>query len=268
MAALSEYVSQVKRKPGQKIILLTNDDGINAPGLALLYEGVKDLGNVHVIAPATNQSASSHSFTLRRPMQVKQIRPRWYSVAGTPTDCVLISHHALLGKSIDLLISGINDGPNLGSDVLYSGTVAAAIEGTQLGFSSIAVSCEKPGVNTDAAIALIRELTQKLLRKPLPRRTLLNINVPAQPVAGVKITRLGKRIYRDMAVKHESPNGDVSYMIDGDMGFKIHRGSDFEAIHQGRISITPLHLDMTHFREIKRFRREFAALGWRTGGSG
>jgi 5'-nucleotidase len=239
-----------------RTILLTNDDGINAPGLRLLYEGVKDLGRVYVIAPATNQSASSHSFTLRRPIPVKQVKPRWFAVSGTPTDCVLISHHALLKKSIDLLISGINDGPNLGDDVLYSGTVAAAIEGTLLGFPSIAVSFEKPGVNVAPAIDLIRRLAARLLRKPLPRKTLLNVNIPARPLTGVKVTRLGKRIYQDMAVKVRAPNGETCYQIDGEMDFKIHRGSDFEAIHQGKVSITPLHLDMTNYRELRRFRRE------------
>jgi 5'-nucleotidase len=243
-----------------KTILLTNDDGIHASGLALLYEGVKDLGNVYVIAPATNQSAASHSFTLRRPVPVQQIRPRWFAVTGTPTDCVLISHHALLGRSIDLLISGINDGPNLGEDVLYSGTVAAAIEGTLLGFPSVAVSFERQGVNAEAAIGLIRQLALHLLKRPLPRKTLLNVNIPSRPVAGVKITRLGRRIYRDMATRSQKPNGDVCYTIDGEMEYKIRRGTDFEAVHHGKISITPLHLDMTHHRELKRFRREFRNL--------
>jgi 5'-nucleotidase len=250
----------MRRKARRPIILLTNDDGIDAPGLALLDQGLKDLGNVYVIAPATNQSAASHSFTLRRPMRVKEIKPHWFSVAGTPTDCVLVSHHALLGKSIDLLISGINDGPNLGDDVLYSGTVAAAIEGTLLGFPSLAVSFEKPGRNADIALRLIRALALRLLRRPLPRTTLLNINIPGGRVQGVKVTRLGKRIYRDMAVKHQAPDGDVTYLIDGELDFKIHRGSDFEAIHQGKISITPLHLDMTDYRELRRFRRELSGL--------
>lgn len=244
----------------EKTILLTNDDGVNAPGLRLLYDGVQDLGNVFVIAPATNQSASSHSFSLRKPLAVKEVRPQWYSVAGTPTDCVLISHHGILHRSIDLLISGINDGPNLGDDVLYSGTVAAAIEGTMLGFPSLAVSFEKDGVNIEPALALVRKLALRLLRRPLPRKTLLNINIPGRPFTGVKITRLGKRIYRDMAVRREKPDGEVTYSIDGEMDYKLHRGSDFEAMAQGRISITPLHLDMTHYRELRRFRREFATL--------
>jgi 5'-nucleotidase len=239
-----------------RIILLTNDDGINAPGLKTLYEGVKDLGTVYCIAPAKNQSASSHSFTLRKPIPVKQLRPGWFAVTGTPTDCVLISHHALLNKSIDLLISGINDGPNLGDDVLYSGTVAAAIEGTLLGFPSMAVSFEKPARNQTAAIAIVRKLARRLLNRPLPGKTLLNINIPCRPITGVKVTRLGKRIYQDMAVRVKAPNGETCYQIDGEMDFKILRGTDFEAIHQGKVSITPLHLDMTNYRELRRFRRE------------
>jgi len=266
-AGFFSYVSAVRPKPRQRTILLTNDDGVNAPGLAALREGVKDLGSVYVIAPAGDQSASSHSFSLRKPMRVKQVKPGWFALEGTPTDCVLISHHAVLNKSIDLLISGINNGPNLGDDVLYSGTVAAAIEGTLLGFPSLAVSAEwgfwdTPHARQNLAIGLtlVRRIAERVLRQPLPRKTLLNINFPSRPITGVKITRLGKRIYRDLAVRHEAPNGDVTYVLDGEMDYKIHRGSDFEAVHQGRISITPLQLDMTHYRELKRFRREFARL--------
>lgn len=243
-----------------RVILLTNDDGINAPGLKTLYEGVKDLGNVYCVAPAVNQSASSHSFTLRKPIPVKQLRPGWFAVTGTPTDCVLISHHALLNKSINLLISGINDGPNLGDDVLYSGTVAAAIEGTLLGFPSIAVSFEKPARNKTAAIVIVRKLAMRLLNRPLPGKTLLNVNIPCRPITGVKVTRLGKRIYQDTTVEVKAPNGENCYQIEGEMDFKILRGTDFEAIHQGKVSITPLHLDMTNYRELRRFRRELGRL--------
>jgi 5'-nucleotidase len=257
----------MKRRSRAKTILLTNDDGIEAPGLAALYEGVKDLGKVYVIAPASNQSAASHSFSLRKAMRVRQVRPDWFSVAGTPTDCVLISHHAILHKSIELVISGINDGPNLGDDVLYSGTVAAAIEGTLLGIPSMAVSedfgMHKGGIeppDSALAMALIRKLALRLLKRRLPRKTLLNVNIPKGVIRGVRITRLGKRIYRDMAIEHKAPNGDVSYVLDGEMDHEIHRGSDFKAVHDGYVSITPLHLDMTHYRELKRFRREFAAL--------
>jgi 5'-nucleotidase len=251
----------------RRTVLLTNDDGIDAPGLAALHAGVKDLGNTFVIAPARDQSASSHSFSLRKPMPVRQVKPNWTALEGTPTDCVLISHHALLNKSIDLLISGINNGPNLGDDVLYSGTVAAAIEGTLLGFPSLAVSAEwgfwdapHAPTNLEIGLRLVRAIAEHVLRRPLPRKTLLNINFPTRPITGFKVTRLGKRLYRDLAVRQQAPNGDISYVLDGEMDYKIHRGSDFEAIHQGRISITPLHLDMTHFRELKRFRKEFARL--------
>ena len=254
-------IRKLRRKHRRgKVILLTNDDGIDAPGLALLHRGVHDLGEVHVIAPANNQSAASHSFTLRRPMVVREVRPRWISVRGTPTDCVLISHHALLGRSIDLLISGINDGPNLGDDVLYSGTVAAAIEGTLLGIPSMAVSFETPGVNAESAVAVVRELADRLFKRPLPPKTLLNINIPAGPDSGVKITRLGKRIYHDMAIRRQAPDGEVTYTIEGELDCKLHRGSDFEAVSRGWISITPLHLDMTSYRQLRRLRRELANL--------
>ncbi|MEO0107654.1 MAG: 5'/3'-nucleotidase SurE [candidate division WOR-3 bacterium] len=251
---------KIGRSCVKRVILLTNDDGIDAPGLALLHEGIKDLGEVHVIAPVSNQSGASHSFSLRRPIPVREIRPGWIAVDGTPTDCVLISHHALLGRSIALLISGINDGPNLGEDVLYSGTVAAAIEGTLLGIPSLAISFERPGINHEAAISLARQMAMHLLKKPLPSKTLLNINIPAQPINGIRITRLGKRIYRDKAIRNQSPSGAVTYLIDGETDCKLHRGSDFEAVHKGRISITPLHLDMTSYRQLRRFRRELSGL--------
>lgn len=247
----------------QKTILITNDDGIEAPGLAALYEGIRELGRIYCIAPATDQSATSHAFSLRRPMAVRQLRPNWYSVAGTPTDCVLISHHALLSGKIDLVVSGINNGPNLGDDVLYSGTVAAAIEGTLLGIPSVAISEEfgvrQAGIepaNHQAAMRFIRSLIQYLLRRRLPKKTLLNVNIPAGEIRGWKVTRLGKRIYRDIAIESRAPNGDLTYLLDGEMDYEIHRGSDFEAVHQGKISITPLDIDMTHYREIRRFRRE------------
>lgn len=179
-------------KSTPKNILITNDDGINAPNLKTLFQTVKDIGKVYVVAPANNQSASSHSFTLRKPIKICQIKNRWFSVAGTPTDCVLIAHHAIINKSIDLIISGINDGPNLGDDVLYSGTVAAAIEGAILGIPAIAVSFLKDGINSKPAINLIRNLAHHLLKYGLPRKTLLNINIPSGEIKGIKVTVLEK----------------------------------------------------------------------------
>jgi len=247
-------------KSNLKNILITNDDGINAPNLKTLYQTLKDIGKVYVVAPANDQSASSHSFTLRKPIKICNIKNRWFSVDGTPTDCVLIAHHAIINKSIDLIISGINDGPNLGDDVLYSGTVAAAIEGAILGIPAMAVSYLKDRVNTLPATKLIHSLACHLLKSGLPRKTLLNINIPSGEIKGIKVTVLGKRIYNDMAIKLKGPSNEVTYTIDGEMGFELKRGSDFEAVYSGYFSITPLHIDMTHYRELARFRKTFSKL--------
>lgn len=243
------------------LILLTNDDGIEAPGLADLHAGLHRLGRTWVVAPAVNQSAASHSFSLRKPIKVWRLRPRWLAVHGTPTDCVLISHHGILKRRIDLVVSGINDSPNLGDDVLYSGTVAAAIEGTMLGMPAVAVSYLQAGINRAAALDFLRRLVPLLLDSLLPPKTLLNINIPAVPVKGVRVTRLGRRIYRDMAIKGSLPDGGVSWTIDGEMAFEHTDGSDFEAVAAGYISVTPLHLDMTHHSEVTRLQREFLRLG-------
>ncbi len=251
----------MSEKVKRPLILLTNDDGIEASGLRDMYDGLKRMGRVHVVAPAVNQSAASHSFSLRKPIRVWKLRPRWFAVHGTPTDCLLISHHGILKRSIDLVVSGINDSPNLGDDVLYSGTVAAAIEGAMLGMPSIAVSYLEAGKNRKVAVELVRGLMPLLLRGLLSRKTLLNINIPATDVKGVRVTRLGRRIYEDMAIRQALPDGGVSYTIDGEMSFAETRGSDFEAVYSGYVSVTPLHLDMTHHREIARLEKAFRKLG-------
>jgi 5'-nucleotidase len=250
-------MSTKKAKP---LILLTNDDGVEAQGIKDLRAGLSGLGRIWVVAPAMNQSAASHSFSLRKPMRVKRLRPRWLAVHGTPTDCVLISHHGILKREIDLVFSGINDSPNLGDDVLYSGTVAAAIEGAMLGMPAVAMSYIESGENKPVALKLVRGLVPLLLNGLLPRKALLNINIPVGEVKGIRVTRLGKRIYRDMAIKGKLPDGEVSWTIDGELAFEDSAGSDFEAIHSGYVSITPLHLDMTHHGEIARLRKAFADL--------
>lgn len=244
----------------QPKILLTNDDGIDAPALKVVESAVKKLGEIYIVAPSQNRSAASHSFTLREPIKICEINKNWYSVEGTPTDCVLIAHHGLLKKTINLVISGINNGPNMGDDVLYSGTVAAAIEGTILGIPSIAISYRKDGVNKEIAKKLITKLAKELLVNGLPKKTLLNINIPEHKVKGIKITRMGKRIYKDMAILSNHPGGEISYMIDGELSWEIEPETDFEAVENGYISITPLHLDMTNYREIASFRKKFSRL--------
>ena len=242
------------------LILLTNDDGVEAPGIRDLHDGIKGLGRTWVVAPAVNQSAASHSFSLRKPIRVWRLGPRWLAVHGTPTDCVLVSHHGILKRKIDLVLSGINDSPNLGDDVLYSGTVAAAIEGTMLGMPSVAVSYIKTGENRAVAIRFLRRLVPLLLDSVLPPKTLLNVNIPEGDVKGIKVTRLGRRIYRDMAIRGRLPDGGVSWTIDGEMAFEGKEGTDFEAVYSGHISVTPLHLDMTHHSEIERLQKAFEGL--------
>jgi 5'-nucleotidase len=244
----------VTTRAAKPLILLSNDDGVEAPGIRDLYDAVKGLGRTWVVAPAVNQSASSHSFSLRKPIKVWRLRPKWLAVHGTPTDCLLISHHGILKRKIDLVFSGINDSPNLGDDVLYSGTVAAAIEGTMLGMPSVALSYVEAGKNRDVAMRFARAMVPFLRSGALPAKTLLNVNIPAEPVRGIRVTRLGRRIYRDMAIKGALPDGGVSYTIDGEMAFAEERGSDFEAVYSGFISVTPLHLDMTHHAEIERLQ--------------
>jgi len=250
----------VKQRSQRPLILLSNDDGIEAEGIRDLHAALKGLGRVYVVAPAVNQSAASHSFSLRKPIRVWKLRPRWFAVHGTPTDCLLISHYGILKRKIDLVFSGINDSPNLGDDVLYSGTVAAAIEGAMLGMPSVALSYLEAGENRDAAHALVRRLVPLLLGGLLPPKTLLNVNIPAGELRGVRVTHLGRRIYRDMAIREELPDGGVSYTIDGEMSFTETEGSDFEAVYAGYISVTPMQLDMTHHRDITRLRKALAGL--------
>jgi|UniRef100_A0A7C3UV03 5'-nucleotidase len=246
----------------KKVILLTNDDGIQAPGLQFLYQAVKDLGPIRVCAPLTNQSAASHSFTLRKPIKVCRLRKDWFGVAGTPTDAVLISYHGLFQKKIKLVISGINDSPNLGEDVLYSGTVAAAIEGTILGIPSFAISVlnKKSFQFSEEIKEIVVNLVKEITRRGLPKKTFLNVNIPDQRIKGIRITTLGKRIYRDMAIKTKNERNEVCYIIDGSMDYLPHRGTDFEAVYSGYVSITPLHLDMTHYQELRRYQKRFEKL--------
>ncbi|MEO0132061.1 MAG: 5'/3'-nucleotidase SurE [candidate division WOR-3 bacterium] len=241
-------------------ILVTNDDGIEARALEVIVRAIRDLGEIYVVAPKENQSAASHSFTLRKPIKICEVRTNWYSVDGTPTDCVLIAYHALLNKNIDLVLSGINNSPNMGDDVLYSGTVAAAIEGTILNIPSVALSYLKDGKNVKIAQKLIYCLTENILRYGLPKKTLLNINIPAQRIKGIKITKMGKRIYQDMAMRADNPSGEISYIIDGKLSYEPEAGTDFDAVAHGYISITPLHLDMTNYQEISRFQKRFCSL--------
>jgi 5'-nucleotidase len=238
-------------------LLCTNDDGILAQGLETLVRAAEPLGEVHVVAPDREQSATSHSLTLHHPVRPVQRGERRWQVDGTPTDCVLLAVEALLPDRPDFVLSGVNHGQNMGEDVLYSGTVAAAMEGLQLGIPSIAVSFAGGDLRADPTkLAEQAELLSSLLRHLLalpafPAKTLLNINLPPLPpdqVQGVRLTRLGQRVYSNSLQPMSDPWGRRIYWIGG--GSAEWRGevdSDFRAIREGYISVTPLHLDLTHY---------------------
>jgi 5'-nucleotidase len=246
-----------KKKP---IILITNDDGINAEGIKHLRRAMDRLGTTYVFAPMSEKSGASHSFSLRKPLEVEWRDQRTVAVDGTPTDCVMLAVRGLLKVKPDLVVSGINHGPNLGDDVTYSGTVAGAMEGTLLDIPSIAVSCVSWNkCDFRAAAVYARRVAEVVLKKGLPKNTLLNVNVPSLPIGrikGLKVTRLGKRIYRDMIVEHKKPGGKKYFMIDGlDPDWKREMGTDFEAIEQRMVSVTPFHLDWTNHCELSRLKK-------------
>lgn len=231
-------------------VLLTNDDGIQAPALRHLKDALAPFGRVIIVAPDRDQSATSHALTLHRPFRIQQHEPDVFSVDGTPTDCVITSFYGLLDQAPDLVISGINLGPNMGEDVFYSGTVAAAIEGSLQGTPAIAASFATRTVPDFTEPArFIARLVGRLLAEGLPRRHLLNVNFPGRPwpgIQGVKVTRLGSRVYHDTLVKKVDPRGRDYYWIGGeDPEWESIEGTDFHAVNAGWISVTPLRLDFT-----------------------
>lgn len=236
-------------------ILLTNDDGIHAIALEALEREFRDMGEIVVVVPDRDQSATSHALTLHRPLRIREVKPGWHSVDGTPTDCVMIAYHGLLEHPPDLVVSGINHGPNMGEDVFYSGTVAAAIEGALQGTPAIAASLvtREPSDFRDAA-RFIRRLAELALGERFGDKRVLNVNVPHRPwdeVRGVKLTRLGTRVYSDTLIEKRDPRGRPYFWIGGeDPVWESHEGTDFHAVHAGYISITPLALDLTDFKTM------------------
>lgn len=243
------------------ILLVSNDDGFRSEGIIALAEALRPLGSVYVVAPDRERSAAGHSLTLTQPLRVEKVGYRIYAVDGTPTDCVNLAVNGILRKKkIDLLVSGINKGANLGDDITYSGTVSAAMEGTLLGIPSIAVSLvSRNHFRFDAAAAFTLKLARKVLRQRIPEDTLLNVNIPNLPMKelrGVRITRQGKRIYGEAVVEKRDPRGRKYYWIGGDTLRKQEiPGSDLDAVEQNYISITPIHLDMTHYSSLRSLRR-------------
>lgn len=241
------------------LILATNDDGIAAPGLAALVSALEAIGEVWVYAPDRNQSAVSHGVSLHRPLRVHNVRDQWYMVDGTPTDCVMLAVRDFLKRRPDLVVSGINNGPNMGDDVTYSGTVAGAFEGMLLGLPSFAISIvnSRPRhFETAAHYALV--IAQDLLEHGLAPDTLLNVNVPDLPpheIEGIAITRMGRRTYEDEIVRRQDPRGDWYYWIGGDAPSHVaEAGTDFEAVERRFVSVTPLHRDLTHFAVLDDLR--------------
>jgi len=236
-------------------ILISNDDGIHAPGIATLYEAVRDLGDVHVVAPSGEQSAVGHAITLSDPIKTKRVYKNGaffgYAVGGTPADCVKLAACALLDHRPDLVISGINLGPNAGISVLYSGTVSAATEGTILGIPSMAISIntfKDPIWETAARVA--RHLAGMIRQNGLPPRTLLNVNVPNLPLAeirGFSVTRMGESRFVETFDRRTDPRGNEYYWMDGALEqCGETRGSDLEALNQGFVSLTPIWFDLTN----------------------
>jgi 5'/3'-nucleotidase len=231
-------------------ILVTNDDGIFAPALRALRTELARLGRVVIVAPDRDQSATSHSLTLHRPFRIHRHDVDTYSVDGTPTDCVVCAWYGLLDVRPDLVISGINHGPNMGEDVFYSGTVAAAIEGAMQGAVALSVSLATRELTDFLEPAgFVGRLARNVMERGLPRRRLLNVNIPFRPwdeVRGVAVTRLGSRVYRDQLVHKVDPRGRDYYWIGGeDPVWDPRPGTDFNAVHDGWISVTPLQLDLT-----------------------
>lgn len=236
------------------VILVTNDDGVHAPGLAALAAALEPLGEVYVIAPDREQSAVGHALTLHRPLRVETLGERRFAVNGTPSDCVNLGVLGLLPEPPVLVVSGINHGANLGDDVTYSGTVSAAMEGTLLGVRSIAVSQVEPeaGGGFEAAGEVARVVATRLLVEGLPAQTLLNVNVPPARPLGIRMTRLGQRVYSAKAIREVDPRGRPYYWIGaGPPVWAEDEGTDIAAVQAGWASVTPLHLDLTHHGALR-----------------
>ncbi|MCM8779814.1 MAG: 5'/3'-nucleotidase SurE [Candidatus Omnitrophica bacterium] len=244
-------------------ILITNDDGIYSEGIFALYQALKTLGDVTVVAPDTERSAVGHAITLSDPLRVKPVKRAGkffgYATTGTPADCVKLATRAILKKRPDIVVSGINLGPNTGYSVLYSGTVSGATEGAILGISSFAISLstfEKPDFKPAADFA--KALTRIVIKHGLPEGTLLNVNVPAaakSKIKGVKITKQSKAVYLESYCKRQDPRKHTYYWLTGEeIKARRQEDTDIEALRKNYISITPIHCDMTDYAFTKTLK--------------
>jgi 5'-nucleotidase len=240
-------------------IFCTNDDGFLATGLQVLASAARSLGAVTIVAPDREQSATSHSLTLHHPLRSRRASDGTIVVDGTPTDCVILAINALLERRPDICLSGINHGPNMGEDVLYSGTVAAAMEATVLGLPSVALSYAGSDFESiEAWEPALIDLLGRVVRRKFPPSTLLNINLPAidpNDVKGVRVTSLGERRYADSLTRAHDPSGREYFWIGGGAAsWSGNEDSDFRALEEGYISVTPLHLDLTNYNLMEEIR--------------
>lgn len=257
----------------QPRILVTNDDGIHSAGLMLLAKTLSKLGEVWIVAPDRERTAVAHAVTLHKPLRVHEVSKRVYAINGTPVDCVNLALLNILPKRPHLLVSGINKGVNLGDDVLYSGTVSAAVEGTILGVPSMAVSQEGRDqfhFETGAQYAL--RVARQILRYGLPEETLVNLNIPNRPlrsIAGVRVTCLSRRRFDNPIIEKVDPHGRTYYWIAGTrVSWSRSKDADHEAIEEGMVSLTPIHLDNTHYGVLDQLRMWEPVLTGRSKGSG
>lgn len=245
------------------LILLSNDDGIYAPGLQALADSIRELGEIVVVAPKSERSAVGHGITLTRPLRVTRVHREGtlfgYGISGTPADCIKMAVKALLPRRPDLAISGINPGPNAGINVIYSGTVSAAVEAAIMGIPAVAVSLDAfsdPDFTVAALVA--RRVAERMLAEGLPEGILLNLNVPALPadrILGLRVTRQGTVGYREVIEKRVDPRGREYYWLGGDIQFsRDNDGSDSAALEKGYISLTPLRFDLTDERGLDLLR--------------
>ncbi len=245
-----------------KRILLTNDDGYFSDGINELYKALGRMHDVYMVAPDREQSASSHSLTLNRPLRVHKIDDRRYTTDGTPTDCVMLGAHLVFkGELPDMIISGINHGANMGDDVTYSGTVAAAIEGSIMRVPSVAVSMAnyEPGTKMTRAANFVVKLVEMVAQMDLPIGVFLNVNLPmdtGRPYGAFEFTRQGFRQYKDIIIHKTDPRGKPYYWIGGKPKWTKEKGTDFEAVSRNVVSITPLRLNFTDTELLGALRKK------------
>ncbi|MEA2103454.1 MAG: 5'/3'-nucleotidase SurE [Candidatus Cloacimonadota bacterium] len=242
-----------------KHILLTNDDGFFSEGIQKLFEVLSPKHNVTIVAPDRERSAASHSLTLHNPLRLKKIRENEFAVDGTPTDCVNLATNVVIKNKIDLVISGINKGQNMGEDILYSGTVAAAIEAMNLGIPALAVSLAfSKNFDFTESAEIVEHLLENNILSILSEKTVLNINIPPlslEEIKGIRVTKLGHRKYTDFIKERIDPRGNPYYWIGGEAPQWSRAGdTDFDAIHKGFVSITPITIDMTKYSCFDKVR--------------